>query len=49
MQSFDTVIRNGSVVTATDTMRADVAIQAGTVAAIGRDLAAGQARDRRIG
>jgi dihydropyrimidinase len=36
--SFDTVIRNGAVVTATDTYRADVAIADGKVAAIGRNL-----------
>jgi dihydropyrimidinase len=35
---FDTIIRNGSVVTATDTYTADVAIANGKVAAIGRDL-----------
>jgi dihydropyrimidinase len=36
--NFDTIIRNGSVVTATDTYTADVAIANGTIAAIGRDL-----------
>jgi len=36
--SFETVIRNGSVVTATDTYKADVAIANGKVAAIGSDL-----------
>jgi dihydropyrimidinase len=35
---FDTIIRNGSVVTATDTYRADVAISHGKVAAIGTEL-----------
>src|SRR5215471_3862749 len=36
--SFDTIIRNGSVVTATDTYLADVAISNGKIAAIGKDL-----------
>jgi len=35
---FDTIIRNGSVVTATDTYAADVAIANGKIAAIGIDL-----------
>ena len=38
--SFDTIIRNGSLVTATDTYTADVAIANGKIAAIGRDLEA---------
>jgi dihydropyrimidinase len=42
MQAFDVLIRNGTIVTATDTMRADVAIQGGKIAAIGRDLAPGK-------
>ncbi|MBV9393195.1 MAG: amidohydrolase family protein, partial [Methylobacteriaceae bacterium] len=42
MQSFDIVIRNGTVVTATDTMRADVAISGAGITAIGRDLAPGK-------
>jgi len=36
--SFDTIIRNGCVVTATDTYRADVAISNGKIAAIAQDL-----------
>lgn len=36
--SFDTIIRNGSVVTATDTYAADVAISNGKIAAIGTSL-----------
>jgi len=36
--SFDTVIRNGRVVTATDTYQADVGIANGKVAAVGYDL-----------
>jgi dihydropyrimidinase len=36
--SFDTIIKNGSVVTATDTYKADVAITNGKIAAIGSDL-----------
>jgi dihydropyrimidinase len=36
--SFDTVIKNGSVVTATDTYKADVAITNGKISAIGDDL-----------
>jgi len=35
---FDTIIRNGSVVTATDTYTADVAIANGKITAIGADL-----------
>jgi len=36
--TFDTIIQNGSVVTATDTYRADIAIASGKIAAIGKDL-----------
>ena len=36
--SFDTIIKNGFVVTATDTYKADVAITNGKIAAIGSDL-----------
>jgi dihydropyrimidinase len=36
--AFDTIIRNGSVVTATDTYTADIAIANGKIAAIGTDL-----------
>src|SRR5215831_13839066 len=36
--SFDTIIRNGSFVTATDTYLADIAISSGKIAAIGKDL-----------
>jgi dihydropyrimidinase len=36
--SFDTIIQNGSVVTATDTFVADVAISNGKIAAIGNNL-----------
>jgi dihydropyrimidinase len=36
--SFETIIKNGSVVTATDTYRADIAITNGKVAAIAADL-----------
>ena len=35
---FDTIISNGSVVTATDTYVADVAITDGKISAIGEDL-----------
>ena len=38
--SFDTIIRNGSVVTASDTFVADVALADGKIAAIGNDLPA---------
>ncbi len=41
MSGFDLVIRGGTVATAIDTMRADVAIKDGTIAAIGRGLGAG--------
>jgi dihydropyrimidinase len=37
--AFDTIIRSGSLVTATDTYQADVAIASGKIAAIGTDLA----------
>src|SRR6478752_4220994 len=37
---FDTIVRNGSVVTATDTYKADVAITNGKIVAIGNDLPA---------
>ncbi len=37
--SFDTIIKNGAVVTATDTYNADIAISGGKIAAIGKDLA----------
>ncbi len=36
--SFDTIIRNGSVVTAIDTYTADIAITSGKIAAIGANL-----------
>ena len=36
--TFDTIIRNGSVVTATDTYQADIAIANGKIAAIAKDL-----------
>jgi dihydropyrimidinase len=36
--SFDTIIRNGSVVTATDTYVADIGIANGKIAGIGKDL-----------
>src|SRR5246500_2667028 len=36
--SFDTIIRNGSVVTATDTYVADVAVENGKIVAIGTNL-----------
>ena len=36
--SFDTIIQNGSVVTATDTYVADIAISDGKIAAIGSSL-----------
>ncbi|HVO95252.1 MAG TPA: amidohydrolase family protein, partial [Terriglobales bacterium] len=36
--AFDTIITNGTVVTATDTYSADVAIRGGKIAAIGKDL-----------
>jgi dihydropyrimidinase len=42
VQPFDIVIRGSTVVTATDTMRGDVAIAGNTIAAIGRDLAPGK-------
>ena len=43
--SFDTIIRNGSVVTATDTYVADVAITNGKIAAIGTNLPTQNATD----
>lgn len=41
MSDFDLVIRGGTIATAVDTMQADVGIKDGTIAAIGRGLAAG--------
>ncbi|MGB0013477.1 MAG: amidohydrolase family protein, partial [Candidatus Sulfotelmatobacter sp.] len=41
---FDTIIGNGSVVTATDTYVADVAITDGKISAIGKDLPRENAR-----
>src|SRR5258708_789094 len=41
--AFETIIRNGSVVTATDTYIADVAIANGKITAIGTDLASSSA------
>src|SRR6202043_3718243 len=38
METFDLVVRGGTVVTATDTAEADVGIRGETVAAIGRGL-----------
>ena len=38
MQPFDLVIRGGTVVTATEEMRADVGIRGETIAAVGLDL-----------
>ncbi len=49
--SFDLIIRNGKVVTATDAYRADVAIANGKIAAIGADLGssgAGQSARKTI-
>src|SRR5271157_4086271 len=41
--AFDTIIRNGSVVTATDTYTADIAIANGKIAAIGAALSSSDA------
>jgi dihydropyrimidinase len=41
MSDFDLVIRNGTVVTAADTVSCDVGIKDGTVAALGKKLGAG--------
>ena len=38
MASYDLVVRGGTVVTGTDTMRADIGIRAGRIAAIGESL-----------
>ena len=45
--AFDTVIRHGLVVTACETMAADIGIRDGRVVALGQGLARGRARDRR--
>jgi dihydropyrimidinase len=42
MRSYDLVIRDGTVVNASETAQADVAINGGSIAAIGRDLAPGK-------
>ena len=36
--SMDTLIRNGTIVTAIDTFQADIGITGGTIVQIGRDL-----------
>ncbi|MFX6201955.1 hypothetical protein ABTF50_21375, partial [Acinetobacter baumannii] len=41
MDSFDLVIRNGTVATASDIMQCDVGIKDGKVAMLGRDLPPG--------
>ena len=46
---YDTVIRGGTVVTATDSMKADVAISGETIVAIGRELPRARARSTRRG
>ncbi len=40
-KSYDLVIRGGTVVTASDTMEADVAVSGETIVAVGRDLPGG--------
>ncbi|MFC3725735.1 dihydropyrimidinase [Neoaquamicrobium sediminum] len=42
MPEFDLVIRGGTVVTASDTVRADVGVRDGLIVALGTDLAPGQ-------
>lgn len=42
MASFDCVVRNGTVVTASDTVACDIGIVDGVVAALGRDLPRGR-------
>ena len=42
MQDFDTVIRNGLVATAAETMYADIGIRGGRVVALGQELARGR-------
>ena len=42
MDTFDTVIRNGTVATACDTMAADIGIRDGRVVALGQNLARGR-------
>ena len=42
MRDFDLVIRGGTVVTAADTVRADVGVRGGRILAVGTDLAPGQ-------
>ena len=41
MTAFDLVIRNSTAITATNTMRCDIAIRHGRVAALGGHLATG--------
>jgi dihydropyrimidinase len=52
MSEFDVVIRNGTVVTASDTFAAEIGIRNGVIAAIGTSLGAGEreidARDRFV-
>ena len=42
METFDTVIRHGLVVTASDTVAADVGIRGGRVVALGHELGRGR-------
>jgi dihydropyrimidinase len=44
LDEFDTVIAGGTVVTAGDTIRCDIGIRDGAIAALGRDLGAGRRR-----
>ena len=44
LETFDTVIRNGTVVTACDTMQRDIGMRGGRIAALGEGLAAGARR-----
>src|SRR3954449_12557523 len=41
MAAYDLVIRNGTIVTASDTVRCDVGVKDGIIATLGKDLAAG--------
>lgn len=42
MTAFDTLIRHGTIVTASDTFEADIGITDGKIQAIGRKLPAGK-------
>ena len=49
MTEFDTLIRHGTIVTASDTFEADIGITDGKIQAIGRKLPAGKGAPKVTG